>query len=554
MDSLRMIALRTVTRVVGRSVRSPDLMGIGLCVATCALAAGQCSGPPALEARLKANPTAETYANLGNWFADKKQFDCAAAAFASASGLQPQSSSLAYLWGLSLFSAGQDAAAVDPLDKAMRVDPSDIRPHLVLGGALDRLKRTADAEAEWRAALAIDPDSAIALDSLSQDLIDAKDYASVVALLDKSGKERIRTPVQSLNLGIAYAGRVELDKAVNVLREGMNNNPDSLPIANELAVLLMLVGRDDQAYAVFDLALARHPDDEPTQILYLHTLVSSHSDKATELAHKLLAAHPDQWEVLYLNAVLESRDGDLAAARAHLERSVALNPTSSQAHHEFGSVLSSLGELPAAREHLEKAIDLGDNQPEVEYDLAQVLKRLGETAQAKEKLDIYQKLKSAQSQRTQAAGKAEVGDEAMKTGDTAKAVTLYKEALESNLDEPLLYYKLSSALDKSGDIDGERAALQRAIQLNPNLAEAQIQMGFLSARAGDLAQAEGFFRAAVKASPSHVVAWINLAATLASEAKLDEAKQAVGHALEIDPDNPQARRLSHAISEDHPGP
>jgi tetratricopeptide (TPR) repeat protein len=554
MDCLQIGALRKLKRVVARSSTIHALAGIGLSIGTCALSAAQCIGPPALEARLKANPSAETYSSLGNWFAEKKQFDCAAVSFRSASGLQPQSASLAYLWGLSLYSAGQDAAALDPLDKAIRMDRTDIRPHLVLGGVFDRLKRTADAETEWRAALAIDPDSAIALDSLSQDLIDTKDYGSVVVLLDKPGKERIRTPVQCLNLGVAYAGRVELDKAVMVLREGLNNNPDSLPIANELAVLLMLVGRDDQAYAVFDLALAKHPDDLPTKILYLHTLVSSHSEKAADLARKLLAADPDQWEVLSLNAVLEAREGDFALARAHLERSVALNPTSSQAQHQLGSVLSSLGELPAAREHLEKAIALGDDQPEVQFDLAQVLKRLGDTAQATEKLAIYQKLKTAQSQKTQAAGKAEVGDEAMKTGDATTAIALYKEALENNPDEPLLYYKLSRALDKASDIDGERAALHQAIQLNPNLAEAQIQMGFLSARAGNVGEAEGYFRAAVKASPSQVVGWINLAATLASEAKWDDAKQAVGRALEIDPDNAQARSLSQAITEAHPGP
>jgi tetratricopeptide (TPR) repeat protein len=549
-----MIAQRAAKGAASRSMPGRILSGIGFCVAACSLAAAECNGPLALEARLKANPAAETYANLGTWFADKKQFDCAAAAFASASGLQPQSASFAYLWGLSLYSAGQDAAAVEPLDKARELDPNDIRPHLVLGAVMDRLKKSADAETEWRAALAIDPDSTVALDRLSQDLIDTKDYSSVAALLDRPGKERVRTPLQSLNLGVAYAGRVELDKAVSVLREGLNNNPDSLPIANELAVLLMLVGRDDEASAVFDLALAKHPDDQPTQILYLHTLVSSHSEKASELAHRLLAAHPDQWEVLYLNAVLEAREGDTIIARAHLERSEALNPASSQTQHELGSVLASLGELPAAREHLEKAIALGDNQPEVQYDLAQVLRRLGQTAQAQEKLDIYQKLKRAQSEKTQAAGKAEVGDQAMAIGDAKKAVTMYKEALESNPDEPLLYYKLSRALDKVGDIDGEKAALKRALELNPNLAEAQNQMGFLAARAGNTGEAEGYFRAAVLVSPSLVGAWINLAATLASEAKWDDAKQALGHALEIDPDNPQARSLSQAISEAHPGP
>jgi superkiller protein 3 len=339
-----------------------------------------------------------------------------------------------------------------------------------------------------------------------------------------------------------------------VLREGLNDNPDSLPIADELAVVLMLVGRDREAFAVFDLALARHPDDQPTQILYLHTLVSSHSEKAPDFGRKLLAAYPDQWEVLYLIGVLDSREGDFEDARAHLERSVALNPGYYQAHDELGSILAKQGDLPGAREHLEKAIALGDNQPEVQYDLAKVLQRLGDTAQAQEKLRTYQQLKKARSDTTQAAGKAEVGDQAMAAGDPAQAASLYKEALETDPDEPLLFYKLSRALDKMKDFAGEKAALQRAIQLNPNLAEALNQMGYLADRDGDLAQAEGYFRVAVRASPSYVVAWINLAATLASEAKWQDARQALGRALEIDPDNAEARRLGQALAAAHSGP
>ena len=519
-----------------------------------ALASPACIASPELQARLKAKPTSESYASLGNWFADRKRFDCAATAFASASRLQPKSASLAYLWGLSLCSAGQDDHALAPLNQAIRLDANDIRPHLVLAAALDRMKKTAEGEAEWRAALAIDPESATALDSLSQHFVDQKDYSSVIALLDKPGKERVRTPVQSLNLGIAYAGTVQLDRAVNVLREGLNDNPDSLPIADELAVVLMLVGRDREAFAVFDLALARHPDDQPTQILYIHTLVSSHSEKAPDFGRKLLAAYPDQWEVLYLIGVLDSREGDFEDARAHLERSVALNPGYYQAHDELGSILAKQGDLPGAREHLEKAIALGDNQPEVQYDLAKVLQRLGDTAQAQEKLRTYQQLKKARSDTTQAAGKAEVGDQAMAAGDPAQAASLYKEALETDPDEPLLFYKLSRALDKMKDFAGEKAALQRAIQLNPNLAEALNQMGYLADRDGDLAQAEGYFRVAVRASPSYVVAWINLAATLASEAKWQDARQALGRALEIDPDNAEARRLGQALAAAHSGP
>ena len=527
--------------------------GVVLCLLAPSLAFAACTAPSALSDRLKTSPTSQAYADVGNWYAQQKQFDCASEAFASAFRLQPTSSAFAYLWGLSLYSAGHDEQAVAPLSQARQLDSSDIRPHLVLAAVLERMKQITEAEAEWRAALAIDPDSESALNGLSQDLIDQKDYTGVIALLDKPGSNRVRAPQQSLNLGIAYGATAQLDAAEKALRDGLNNDPGSLPIADELSMVLMLRGRDEEAFKVLELALEKHPDDQATQILYLRIMVSSHSAKASQFAHKLLKGYPDQWEVLYLNAVLESQEADSSTARAHLERSISLNPGYPDSRAQLGRILAQLDELPAAREQLEKAIALGDAEPETRYSLAMVFKRLGDSAHAQDMLSGYQQLNKARADRVQAAGKAEEGDQAMAGGNSATAATLYREALASDPNEAQLYYKLSRTLGKMEDIAGEETALQRAIQLNPNLAEAQNQMGYITAHKGDVARAEDYFHAAIHAAPSYVAAWINLAATLASESKWQDAKEALDHALEIDPDNAQARQLSRAIADSTPG-
>lgn len=513
-----------------------------------------CVVPPELKTRLQSKPTAQARADIGEWFAERKQFDCAAESFERASQLQPTSVSFAYLWGLSLSSAGRNAEALAPLQHASTLDPGDIRPHLSLAAALDHMKRTVDAEAEWRKALAIDADSAIALDGLSRDLIDQKDYTGVVSLLDKPATDRQRSPQQSLNLGIAFAATARLEDAARVLREGLNTNPDSLPIADELAVVLMLLSRVEEAYAVFDLALEKHPDDQGTQTLYLNTLVSSHSDRAPQYAQKLLAVYPKNWEVLYFNGIIAFAEGDFQRSRELAAQSVALNPNYAQSQRLLGSTLARLDNLTEARHHLERAIELGDNQPDVHYELSKVFQRMGDAGHAQQQLKAYQQIKTAQSGKSQAAGKAEVGDQEMKAGDAAKAVALYREALESDPEEPFLHYKLAKALEKTNDIAGEKSALERAIQLKPDLPEAQNQMGYLDARGGDPQKAEMHFRAALQASPSYVVAWVNLAATLASEAKWQDAKQALARALEIDPDNAQARKLNEALAAQGIGP
>ena len=167
------------------------------------------------------------------------------------------------------------------------------------------------------------------------------------------------------------------------------------------------------------MALDKHPDDLTTQILYLRLMVSSHKAKATELAHTSssspIAVNGRCW---YLNAILESQEGDFAAARAHLELAISLNPGYSQSHAELGNILARADELLVAKEHLEKAIALGDTDPEVQFQLAMVLKRLGDSAQAQQKLAVYQQLKTARADKVQAAGKAEEGDQAMAAGNS----------------------------------------------------------------------------------------------------------------------------------------
>lgn len=518
-----------------------------------------CLPPPSPRAPLHGKPSAESYANLGDWFAGQKQFLCAADAFAQAAGLEPASAGLDYKWGLSLYLAGQARPAAARLLAAERLAPGDAKTHLALAAALDGLQQRRAAEKEWRAALAIDADSgansaaddADALDGLSTDLLADQDNGAVIALLDQPtlGTQRAeRTPRQSLNLGLAYARRLQLEQASRVLGDGLATTPDSLPLAQELATVLILRDRTEEAEQVLSAALERHPGDFDTQVLYLRVLITAESDQALALAEKLLRMAPRNPEVLDLNARLEMGAGHFVEARGHLERSVSLEPGKLESQQALGGVLSKLGEFSAAREHLEKAIALGDRAPAVQYELARVLQGLGLSEQAKQRMQIYLQMTKAESNRSLAASKMESADRAMAAGDAAQAVAFYREALADDPGEGLVAYKLAKALDKTGDFAGERAALGQAIALNPDLAEAENQMGYLDAKDNDDAQAEICFRAALRASPSYLPAWINLAATLAAEARWREAQQALAQALEIDPNNAQAERLRQAIA------
>ena len=74
-----------------------------------------CSAPPEVVVDPSKGPSADAYANLGNWYADHHQFDCAIDAFRSARKLEPGSAHIRYLLGLSLYMEGRLSEAAEPL-------------------------------------------------------------------------------------------------------------------------------------------------------------------------------------------------------------------------------------------------------------------------------------------------------------------------------------------------------------------------------------------------------------------------------------------------------
>src|ERR1039457_1378384 len=103
--------------------------GILPCLVLSSTAFASCTPPPKMRAKIEAKASAETYANLGTWFGNQKQFGCAAEAFGTAARMQPDSESYQYMWGLSLYSAGHTADAERPLRIAVHLNSSDVRPH-----------------------------------------------------------------------------------------------------------------------------------------------------------------------------------------------------------------------------------------------------------------------------------------------------------------------------------------------------------------------------------------------------------------------------------------
>jgi Flp pilus assembly protein TadD len=515
-------------------------MALVLCLAALPCFSAVCAGPPALQAKLHAHPDADTYTALGNWFEEHSQYDCAVDSFRSALQLEPGSAELYYLVGLTLYTSGHAEEAVTALEKSVFLLPEMLKPRLVLGSALEQVGRRKDAMIEWEAALRIDHLSKEAIGGMSKALMADGDFPTAITLLRSAPHDENLT----LLLSEAYGRAGMLSEAAKTLTDALRVRPGSLRLTNALAVVMVNQSRYQDAVHLAEKSVRMHPNRVDAQRLFLRVLVlNGDSVRARPLARKLLASAPKDFDFLYLSGVLENQAGEFTAARTHLEQAVALDPNYYNARFNLGVALASLNDPAGAKEQLEKAIALGGNEPEIRFKLASVLRTLGETQQADEQLKLYQGQLQANAHHALAVNKAAQAAKEFDAGNFQNAVSLYREAVDADPENAVFAFKLSLALDKTGDTASERTVLAQTIKINPKLAMAQNQLGYLASRSGDSASAEEHFRLAVAAAPDYTQAWISLAATLGMESRFDEAQKALASALGLDPQNAEALQL-----------
>lgn len=305
-----------------RSRRSPGLphtsrriclAALFLLAASSLLGAQNCTPPESMKAKLQDKPNAAVFNDLGVWFADKEQYACAANAFASSLQMdseQPDAAHVVFMFGVSLYFSGDAREAIAALQQAEQLGSNDLKIHTILATALDSTHETAGAIAEWRAALAFDPESSTVLDSLSSDLLLANDFQGTIDVLKTPRLLGQRTQQQSANLATACTKTGKLDEAANVLRDSLNIAPDSLPLVHQLAAILVELGRLEETATALELALAHHPDDA--------------------LTHEALG-------------VVLARLKQMAGAKEHLERAIALGDNTPAVKENLARVLAALG-------------------------------------------------------------------------------------------------------------------------------------------------------------------------------------------------------------------
>lgn len=216
-------------------------------------------------------------------------------------------------------------------------------------------------------------------------------------------------------------------------------------------------------------------------------------------------------QVMLAQAALEA--GAVDESFAFYEDLAAAYPDVAEVHYGLGRIQAERGQTEAAVEHLRRACELFPSFGAAHFALAKVYRDQGEAEKAREHLALYQKDKT---------GWPTLDDPLL-----ADVVALRNSATD--------HLRRGIHLAEQGQLREAAAAHEAALEADPRLVQAHVNLIRIYGELGDAARVEEHYRAAVELEPNRADIPYNYGVFLMSQRKTDQAADAFRRVLELEP-------------------
>jgi tetratricopeptide (TPR) repeat protein len=282
-------------------------------------------------------------------------------------------------------------------------------------------------------------------------------------------------------------------------------------------------GANGKSMSSFEQALRLRPDDVATLVrLGEAYLAQDQLDSAESRFAKARSLQPRSVAALAGLGRVALAKRDYATAVKYLEEALALDQRAGIVHYSLAMAYRGLGDLAKADSHLQQQ---GTGEIPVPDPLMQEVRGLLRSATSYESLGI----------------------QALERGDSAAAITYFRNGIELAPDNASLHHRLGTALFLAGDARAGQEQFETALRLEPDFARAHYSLGVLMVSTGRYQEAVQRLSAAVKHDPNYVEARLLLGDVLRRSGHLDESLRQYGEVIRIDPGVAEAR-LGQALA------
>jgi tetratricopeptide (TPR) repeat protein len=410
-------------------------------------------------------------------------------------------------------------------------------------------------------------------------LVRRADFDAAEQLLLDSRDETPKSEEILLRLAFFYRATGRPERALAMLEEVVNHNPEEVAPRLALTEFLQRDGDVERALKEIDAALAIAPRSEAARLVRAQLLLESSPttvDEAKRVVAEVLQENPNSVAALFTDAkflVVEGeyekaaqqlrrviqeqpsasaslllgiayvRMGQDDLARAELVQALQLDDTNYVARSELASLYLRSGNRQLAAQEAEKALQQRPNDPKMLLTLADSQIGLGLQAEA---LETLEKLRGADWDSVGSPGRMRLAWAGMyqNLGRMDTATALIQEILDASPGDPAALRQLRNLYVVTGRPRDALEPLNRGIELAPDSAElyelrGELYLGFRQADGtllfGD--EAEKDFRTAVEKDPTRAAAHQLLGQLHERRGETDAAMQSYREAIRQDPQN-----------------
>jgi tetratricopeptide (TPR) repeat protein len=439
--------------------------------------------------------------------------------------------------------------AIEQYEQIIKIEPDNMDDHLLLGRLYRLNNDLSKAEAEFKTAVKLQPNSEEAVTTLAYLYNEEGDTSRAVQVLSSVPDDGRSAKMYSA-LGYTYEQQKQYKEAINAYRHAIELDRDNLDAIRGLAENLMNDGQTEAALEQYKVIADANPEDAQT---YLHMAEiyrkSGKFDLALENLKKAETMVQDSIEVPYNMAAVYQAQGRYDEAEQTLQDLLKKTekPDNSYTQGErnnravflerLGTVYRDQAKYPEAVDVFHKMVALGDDNTVRGYQ--QIIDTYREakqwqqaTAAAKE---AVQKLPNDRGLQMVYAG--QLAD----TGQPDKALAEVRSMLKGTPEDREVYVTLAQMNTRLKRWDDAQAALDKAESLSTK-AEDKEYVYFLRGssfeRQKKFEQAEEMFRKVLSIDPQNSMTLNYLGYMLADRGnKLEEALTLIKKAVDLEPAN-----------------
>lgn len=412
--------------------------------------------------------------------------------------------------------------------KAIALSPAWPAFHNNLALSYAGAGNTAQAIAEFQAAIRFDPHNKIANANLADYFLKEKKYRRALDCLENAGTSRSTDPSLLYDLAQAYFGAGETKPALETIKRLAELAPSDAKLRFALGLLLAEHSMFAEAIKEFEAIPVRERDFAVNQNLGLaYSKLQQHAEaqNAFDRAIQLDPSNPEPYFRTGLE-LLASRNIDQALYTLHRAHQIA--PKRLDISCALAEALIQSGDFTAARDLLGGVQSDFPNNPAALQTKGDLFIAQGEESKA---LDSYRQALRYDPENIQA--RLALGKVCLRLGQSHQAKIAFERTLKTDPQNPEAYAGLGRIALRSGQEDLALQELTRALSKDPNELDANEDLAAIAVRRSQFIEAEAVLQKLVTLDPGNARYHYQLGRVLLKVGKGSEAQQEFARSEQI---------------------